>query len=223
MYFAIVVCLALSLGSVHSGNVCLKAHNVLRNLHENTGPLQWDAKLAADSKIWAENLVSIGQMKHSYRPNEGENIYYSKSKNEGSCVDAALAWYNEIKDYRYANPGFSGATGHFTQVVWKDSTKVGVGIAHSAPDGAGFITTYIVAKYTPQGNFYQRGKEAEAFRANVASRKSGAKTPTRYEIDPSLCKDNSDAATCGNYKNWGFCQSYRSFIGSYCAKTCLLC
>merc|ERR1719378_1412023 len=152
-------------------------------------------------------------MKHSYRPNEGENIFYSKSKNEGSCVDAALAWYNEIKDYRYANPGFSGATGHFTQVVWKDSTKVGVGIAHSAPDGAGFITTYIVAKYTPQGNFYQRGKEAEAFRANVASRKSGAKTPTRYEIDPSLCKDNSDAATCGNYKNWGFCQSYRSFIG----------
>ncbi len=81
--------------------------------------------------------------------------------------------YNEIKDYRYASPGFSGATGHFTQVVWKDSTKVGVGIAHSAPDGAGFITTYIVAKYTPQGNFYMRGKEAEAFQANVASRKSG--------------------------------------------------
>ena len=73
-------------------DTCLKAHNVLRNLHSNTGPLQWDAKLAADSKIWAEHLVSIDEMKHSYRGNEGENIYYSKSKSVGSCVDAALAW-----------------------------------------------------------------------------------------------------------------------------------
>ncbi|KAG0318144.1 Golgi-associated plant pathoproteinsis- protein 1, partial [Podila horticola] len=34
---------------------------------------------------------------------------------------AITAWYNEEKQYNYNNPGFSGATGHFTQVVWKDT------------------------------------------------------------------------------------------------------
>ena len=39
-------------------------------------------------------------------------------------------WYNEIKKYAWNNPGFSQATGHFTQLVWKSSTKVGFGVSH---------------------------------------------------------------------------------------------
>ena len=81
--------------------------------------------------------------------------------------------YNEIKDYHYSYPGFSGATGHFTQVMWKATQKVGVGIAVSSPDSQGMVTTFIVAKYTPQGNKYMRGHEAEAFRANVLPRNPG--------------------------------------------------
>ena len=38
-------------------------------------------------------------------------------------------------------------TGHFTQVVWKSSTSIGLGIAHG---GRG---TYCTAQYSPPGNY----------------------------------------------------------------------
>lgn len=41
------------------------------------------------------------------------------------------------------------ATGHFTQVVWKSSQKLGVGFALTG-DGK---TLYVVAQYSPPGNY----------------------------------------------------------------------
>ena len=41
------------------------------------------------------------------------------------------------------------ATGHFTQVVWKGSQKLGVGFALTG-DGK---TLYVVAQYSPPGNY----------------------------------------------------------------------
>eukprot|EP00794_Sanderia_malayensis_P015913 gene15913-17513_t len=174
-----------SLSLCHETDVCLTSHNKLRALHVGTDPLVWDTSLASSAQLWAQHLVQLGSMKHSYVQGEGENIYYSKSKHVGACADAALAWYNEIKDYNYNSPGFSGATGHFTQLVWKSSKKVGVGIATSAPDANGYKTTYIVAKYTPQGNYYTKGYEARDFTNNVAPQKQGAVVPSRYDLDPS--------------------------------------
>ena len=34
----------------------------------------------------------------------------------------------QVKDYNYDSPGFSTATGHFTQVVWKDTTYLGCAV-----------------------------------------------------------------------------------------------
>ena len=42
--------------------------------------------------------------------------------------DAVRCFYDEIKLYNYDSPGFSMGTGHFTQVVWKETSHVGVGI-----------------------------------------------------------------------------------------------
>jgi hypothetical protein len=56
-------------------------------------------------------------------------------------------WYDEVKKYNYANGGFSSATGHFTQVVWKSSQNLGCGIG--IRNGNSF---YGVAQYTPPGN-----------------------------------------------------------------------
>jgi hypothetical protein len=51
--------------------------------------------------------------------------------------------------YNYSSPGFSSATGHFTQVVWSDSIQLGIGIAFTSNNQA----AYAVANYYPPGNF----------------------------------------------------------------------
>jgi hypothetical protein len=70
---------------------------------------------------------------------------------------ATNAWYNEIENYDFSNPGFSQNTGHFTQVIWKGSTKLGVGFAFTENGDNGFV----VAQYSPPGNVI------DAFAENV--------------------------------------------------------
>ena len=51
--------------------------------------------------------------------------------------------------YDFNNPGWNAnpGTGHFTQVVWKASTELGIGKA-VADDGC----VYVCARYAPGGN-----------------------------------------------------------------------
>lgn len=60
--------------------------------------------------------------------------------------EAITAFYNEVKFYDYKNPRFSIKTGHFTQLVWKSSRKIGVGIASKGK------RTVICINYEPRGN-----------------------------------------------------------------------
>jgi hypothetical protein len=57
--------------------------------------------------------------------------------------------------YDFANPGSSSSTGHFTQVVWHETTHVGMA---RSPCGC-----FVVANYWPPGNWMMRGE----FEANV--------------------------------------------------------
>merc|ERR1712079_167404 len=52
----------------------------------------------------------------------------------GGAVDM---WYSEIKDYTFGTEPSQGGpvTGHFTQVVWKGSTEVGVGVGQKGSTG----------------------------------------------------------------------------------------
>ena len=74
--------------------------------------------------------------------------------------------YAEQGNYNYVTGQGSGTIGHFTQIVWKNSTKVGVGIATFG------AKTWVVAKYTPSGNY------ANQYTANVGYRKSECKRVT---------------------------------------------
>ena len=67
-----------------------------------------------------------------------------------------MQWYDEIKDYDFNKASFIPGTGHFTQVVWKNSREVGFGVAQ-ASDGS----FYAVANYFPAGNW------SGEFRENV--------------------------------------------------------
>ena len=61
--------------------------------------------------------------------------------------------------YNFESGGFSGGTGHFTQVVWKESTELGIGKAVGRRGG--MQCQYVVARYRPAGNMM------EDFQANV--------------------------------------------------------
>jgi len=57
--------------------------------------------------------------------------------------------------YGYNAPGFSGTTGHFTQVVWTTTTLLGCAV-QSCPNGlvgwsAGRFL--MVCRYSPRGNY----------------------------------------------------------------------
>ena len=92
-------------------------HNSLRSKHD-TGPLEWDDTVADFAQKWCDKISGEGNMKHSKGSGYGENLYWSSVQSgDGQPAKATNAWYNEIKDYDFNNPGFSSATGHFTQVI----------------------------------------------------------------------------------------------------------
>jgi hypothetical protein len=38
-------------------------------------------------------------------------------------------WYGEVQQYAFPDGGFSMETGHFTQVVWRQTTQLGCGVS----------------------------------------------------------------------------------------------
>ncbi len=60
-------------------------------------------------------------------------------------------WYNEVKSYSFNKPGFNSNTGHFTQLVWKDSRKLSLGLGHGKLNTI-MNSFYCVAQYKPAGN-----------------------------------------------------------------------
>ncbi|MEE6504710.1 hypothetical protein FKM82_005306 [Ascaphus truei] len=136
----------------------LASHNAYRARHR-APPLQLSRGLCNSAQKWADYLLSIHTMKHSGW-GYGENIYWTNNPSIQQLAGnvAVDAWYNEIKFYNFSNPGFASNTGHFTQVIWRGSTQLGVGLA---TDGRG--TFYVVGQYNPPGNV----NTAAHFQSNV--------------------------------------------------------
>ena len=89
--------------------------------------------------------------------------------------------YEEIDDYDYntARSRNGKPVGHFTQLVWRDTKKIGVGIASGRSRlfaEYGNVETFIVAKYSPQGNFHWRGNRYRDYSSNVLPRYNGGET-----------------------------------------------
>lgn len=115
-----------------------------------------------------QHLVTIDKMEHRPDNKFGENVFWVGASSPIKVDDALArravdAWYNEITDYNFNNPGFSMGTGHFTQVVWKSSKSVGCGCAPKDN------SMYCTCNYDPPGNI------AGQFEANVPTN-SGRKS-----------------------------------------------
>ncbi len=133
----------------------LAIHNVER-AKLGVADLKWDAALARDAAVWARHLATVGYLVHSENDvndadPEGENLwagtagYYS--------VDAMSdLWAKEARHYKrgiFPNSSTTGDledVGHYTQMVWRSTTKVGCALARGAKD------EFFVCRYGEGGN-----------------------------------------------------------------------
>jgi uncharacterized protein YkwD len=122
----------------------LAAHNQHRADH-CAPALTWSDELAAVAQAWADQLRDAGcAFEHSSTP-YGENLA-AGTTGSLSPGDVIAMWYDEIADYDFKKGGFSMSTGHFTQVVWKDTTRLGCGVAQCSG------MDIWVCNYDPPGN-----------------------------------------------------------------------
>lgn len=133
----------------------LNQHNAMRRKH-NVPPLTLDNTLNSVAQNWANRLAAENRLYHNPSTNYGENVFQGGQSNT-SPQSVCEAFYSEIKDYRFGSGPRPGAvTGHFTQLVWKSSRKLGVGKATSRSGNV-----YVVCNYDPPGNY------ANQYNANV--------------------------------------------------------
>jgi uncharacterized protein YkwD len=129
----------------------LAAQNVER-ASVSVSPLTWSDGLAADAAVWAKQLASTGKFGHSppdTRKGEGESLWVGTAGSY-SPEEMVGGWAAEKSSYRYGaftNGTTDGqVTGHYTQMIWKNSTTVGCAKA----SGGGYDV--LVCRYSPAGN-----------------------------------------------------------------------
>jgi len=132
----------------------LKAHNNYRNRH-GAANLTLDNQLCKRAAEYADYLANTDTFEHSGDADYGENLYWSWSSDprwrlEGE--EPVTSWYDECRGYNYTREPVSLDTGHFTQLVWSDTTQLGVGVTQSEKTGK----FYVVMKYYPPGNIIGR-------------------------------------------------------------------
>lgn len=101
----------------------LQAHNRQRAQH-CARPLAWSADLAATAQTWADALRDNGCAFEHSQTAYGENL---AAGTQLSAANAVALWTSESSKYSFQRPGFSMATGHFTQVIWVGTRSVGCG------------------------------------------------------------------------------------------------
>ncbi len=122
----------------------LDSHNRARARH-CAGPLTWSPQLAQVAQQWASSLRDQGCKFGHSGGRYGENLAAGTTGTlDGEAVTAM--WYDEVREYAFPNGGFSMRTGHFTQVVWRETTQIGC--AMSQCNG----NDIWVCEYDPPGN-----------------------------------------------------------------------
>ncbi|MGW0251573.1 CAP family protein [Nocardia goodfellowii] len=127
----------------------LTLHNQYRAKHGSPA-MTSTQNLNSQAEQCAKYYAAKGTIDHScpYKNGAGENLIGGQG-NWGAVSFVQMAtkmWYDEISAYDFDNPGFGMQTGHFTQLVWKASTRLGIGYASQG----GY--TVAVALYNPPGN-----------------------------------------------------------------------
>jgi hypothetical protein len=133
--------------------IWLDAHNRERAAF-GVAPLVWDEGLAQAALSYARQLAPTGRLRHaprSARPGQGENLWIGT---RGAFPPAAMTgnWAGERRHFRrgtfpdVSRTGDWKHVGHYTQMVWPTTTRVGCGLASSPR------WDVLVCRYSPPGN-----------------------------------------------------------------------
>ena len=136
----------------------LAAHNRWRK-EVGSPPLKWSPALASTAQAWADHLKEANgcKMEHSHS-DLGENLHWASPKwSDGRVAEQVVtpssvvdSWASERADYNpRTNSCARGAKcGHYTQMVWRNTTQVGCGKALCKD-----FSQVWVCNYAPAGNY----------------------------------------------------------------------
>ncbi len=135
----------------------LAAHNAAR-AQAGVAPLSWDASLGNAAANYAVYLALTNSFQHSdrtQRAGTGENLWMG-TRGAYSYESMIGGWTSE---QRYFRPGLFPSVsrsgnwedvGHYTQMVWPTTTRVGCAIASNSRND------FLVCRYSPAGNVMGR-------------------------------------------------------------------
>ena len=105
------------------------------------------ARNRASNLLWAGALTGIeGWLENNSDDRDGENLYAGSGQaaTPGSVVDR---WVAEVAEYDIRTDKCRGVCGHYTQVVWRDSQRLGCAMVTCGD------SEVWVCNYDPPGNF----------------------------------------------------------------------
>ncbi|KAL0481115.1 pathogenesis-related protein 1 [Acrasis kona] len=138
-------------------NSILSAHNYARSSVGVSG-VTWSATTAQFAKNYAVKCLSSNKVLMDHNPNRnnngvylGENIY-AFTGDKASGFDASMNWIQESRDYNYSTNTCAPnkICGHYTQVVWRSSTKIGCARVKCSNIQYGAT---VLCNYEPGGNY----------------------------------------------------------------------
>ncbi|MFJ3929036.1 CAP domain-containing protein [Streptomyces sp. NPDC090029] len=143
----------------------VEAVNTYRARHQDTPPVTYDPQLAARAQSWAAQCTGRYESQVSVPSAHlvGQTMYSERYPDTADLTRRAVdAWYREGATYDYARQqSTTGAqTGHFTQVVWSRSVRVGAALV---PCTGGNLAgwNHLLVYWQEAGNVYG------AYAANV--------------------------------------------------------
>ncbi len=129
----------------------LDAHNVER-IRVGAQPLVWDAGLTENAAQWAAKLAATNQFDHAKQDAEGENLWMGTSASF-EPEEMVAGWVEErqhLRSGKFPNVSRTGNwadIGHYTQLIWYNTTKVGCAVS------TGHGSDFLVCRYDPPGNW----------------------------------------------------------------------
>ena len=116
-------------------------------------PLVWSDDLSAGAQSWAWHLArDVHHLEHSGAVATGENLamWTAGRSTLTQLVDlwgAEKSYFIEASFPDVSSTGDWRTVGHYTQMIWRETSQVGCGVA----TGGG--RDWLVCRYAPQGNF----------------------------------------------------------------------